>query len=315
MTVSRVLNNKGEISSATRERVQRIIGQLNYRPSAVARSLVTRQTETLGFILPDIANPFFPEVLRGADDLVSEQGYALLLYNTVEDQVRERKILDLLDETRVDGVILCSSRLSDDELKTFVQRFPASVLINRPTVDGAAGSVCIDSFYGAMRAVNHLLSAGRGRIGFLAGPPQSYSARQRAHGYQAALETNGKNVDPSFSVTCAPNEEAGFDATLELLRRHSDLNGLICFNDLVAVGAIQACANLEKQIPEDIAIVGFDDIRIASLMTPALTTLTVSKHDLGAKAAQLLLDYIKSGKRTSTVMMRPSLMVRASAPS
>ena len=175
-TVSRALNNKGEISSATLQRVREVIDRLDYRPSSIARGLATHHTRTIGLVVPDIANPFFADISRGADDLAHAAGYSLLLCNSVEDQDREADLLRILEQHAVDGVVLCSSRLSESALVELVRRHDAVVLINH-TIAGS-DSVCVDDARGAGLVVQHLMRSGRRRIALVAGPRSSFSSRR-----------------------------------------------------------------------------------------------------------------------------------------
>lgn len=314
MTVSRVINHKGEISLATRERVQRAIEQLGYRPNVVARSLTTQQTLTLGLMVPDITNPFFSEVVRGAEDTAWQAGYTLILCNAVEDPKREAASLQHLEDGRVDGMILCSTRLSNEVLTRSIERHPATVLVNRRLGECAAGCVEVDDVHGAMRAVHHLLSLERHRVGLLAGPSYSHSRDKRVRGYITALETTGHEVDDGRILACAPNEEGGYQSLKTLLEQYPETDGIFCYNDLVAIGALQACAELGVKVPDDLAVVGCDDIRIASLVTPTLTTLRVSQYDIGKNAVTMLLSHLKAETGTREVMLKPELVVRQSAP-
>lgn len=314
MTVSRVINNKGEITPATRERVEGVIERLAYRPSAVARSLSTNRTQTLGLVVPDITNPFFPEIVRGAEDTAMQRGYSLILCNTVEDLAREKMVLELLESKRVDGIVLCSARLPDAELLPFVKRQSAAVLFNRPALNSVSGSIQVDDVYGAMRAVHHLLASGRRQLGLLSGPSHSYSSLSRTKGFGMALEATGHPPDSAPHHPCAPTEEGGYKAALELLAAYPELDGLFCYNDLVALGVLRACAELARRVPEDVAVVGCDDIRLASLVKPSLTTLSVSKYDLGQRAVEMLFERIERGGEQEDIVVRPELIVRESAP-
>ncbi|MDQ3460450.1 MAG: LacI family transcriptional regulator [Deinococcota bacterium] len=314
MTVSRVLNRKGEISQSTRDRVQREIDRLGYRPSAVARGLATRRTQTIGLVIPDITNPFFPEIVRGAEDTAWQAGYTIVLCNTVEDHQREAAALERLEDNRVDGVVLCSARLADEALLPLIKRHGAAVLINRSAPSGVAGTLEIDDAHGAMRAVHHLLARGHGTIGLLAGPSDSYSGKRRLQGYTNALETTGGRIDPALIKACTPDEGGGTEAAKRLLERRPDLSALVCYNDLVAIGTLQACAELGVHVPGDLAVIGCDDIRLASLVSPSLTTLRVDKYDLGVQAVRMLLGRMEEGAAPHERLIKPELVVRASAP-
>lgn len=313
-TVSRVLNNKGEIKPETLARVRAVIERLDYHPSSIARGLATRHTLTLGFIVPDIANPFFADISRGADDVAQQAGFSLLLCNTAEDPIREADLLRKLEQRSVDGVVLCSSRLPERDLADLMKRHPAVVLVNRCLPGSSA--VCVDDAHGAGLLVRHLLRAGRRAIGCLAGPPVSYSSQERARGYAEALAAAGGHLAPALTIRCPSLDlEGGRHAARSLLAERPKTDAIVCHNDLVAVGALQACAELGRRVPDDVAVAGADDILLASLVTPALTTLRCDRHALGATAVRLLLDQLNGASDgCKTVVFQPELVVRASAP-
>jgi LacI family transcriptional regulator len=313
-TVSRVLNNKAEIKPETRRSVIEVIERLGYRPSSIARSLATNRTYTLGLVVPDIANPFWPEIARGIEDVAWERGYHVFLCNTTEAPQREEAVLQLLEDKRVDGVIVAGSRLPDERLRPLIDRHPAAVLVNRVLPGGHAGSVRIDVSHGASLATDHLLSRGRRCIALMAGPPTSQNSQGHKNGYTAALRASGRVVDQQLIIPSAPYREDGLQATKALLARRPDVDALYCYNDLIAIGAMQACAELGLYVPDDIAVAGNDDILLAGLVTPALTTLRVSKYDVGATAAQMLFDRIDGRIDRGEVIIKPELVVRASAP-
>ena len=303
MTVSRVINDKEGVSEATRARVQAIIEELGYRPSDIARGLATQRTGTLGLVMPDIANPFFSEIARGAEHVAYNAGYNIFLCNTEEDISRELDVLQSLEEKRVDGILVCSSRLEDCQLETALTNHPAVVLVNRRMENPKIklGLTLIDDHGGGKLATQHLLNIGHQKIGFLAGPPTSQSGRWRADGYYETLITTGIQPTPTWIRHCTPTIEGGRQGTQELLNQHPELTGLFCYNDLVAIGALQSCAELGRKVPDNIAIIGFDDIPFAALTTPALTTCHVPRHKLGAEAMRLLLDRINGSSNESCI--------------
>jgi LacI family transcriptional regulator len=313
-TVSRVLNDKDEISASTRKSVMRVIERLGYSPSGVARSLATNRTLTVGLVVPDITNPFFPDIARGVEDVAREQGYEMFLCNSVEDPGREERVLRALEDKRVDGTIICSSRLPHDRLFPRLRQQRAAVLVNRPAPPGLAGTVRVEDAEGTVQAVDHLLRSGRSVIGFLCGPPNSHSAKERARGFEKALSSGDHDLDPRLMRPCPPNPQGGYEAALALLSERPSIDGLVCYNDLVAVGALRACAELGLHVPADVAVVGCDDIMFAGLLSPALTTLRVPKYDIGASAARMLLDRIRGRRGESEVLLMPELVVRESAP-
>ena len=317
MTVSRVVNNKRDVSPATRQRVLKVIERLGYRPSGIARGLATRHTGTLGLVIPDVANPFFSDVARGAEHEAYAEGYNVFLCNTDEDPQREVAILQSLEDKLVDGVVLCSSRLDEGELRRVLARHPAVVLFNR-RLEGqgdGVGTVLLDDVRGGRVATQYLLDRGRRAVGLLAGPPASRSGRWRDQGYRAALAAAGLSYNPAWARHCSPVVDGGQEAARELLTAHPELNALFCYNDLVAVGALQACVELGRRVPEDVAVVGFDDIPLAALVTPPLTTCRVPRYELGVQAMRLLLDQIGGcPDECPEIVLRVELIVRASAP-
>jgi LacI family transcriptional regulator len=313
MTVSRVVNQKQDVSQATRQKVLQVIDALGYRPSGIARGLATNRTRTLGIVVPDIDNPFFSGVVRGAENQAYAEGYSVFLCNTEENQEREISVLASLEEKQVDGLLLCSSRLNEDDLETVIQRFPVLVLLSRELSHQEVGTLLINDLLGGEMAASHLIEKGHTAIGLISGPQISHSGQRRLRGYHLALSKNQIPYQPQWVSYCPPNVEGGYQATLGLLKQEPFLTALICHNDLVAVGALQACLELGYQVPEDIAIMGYDDILIASLVTPALTTIHVPRLDLGAKAMNLLLHQINQEEvESKKILINPELIVRDS---
>jgi LacI family transcriptional regulator len=319
MTVSRVVNHKDGISEATRQRIQGIIDRLGYRPSDIARSLATDRTGTIGLIVIDNANPFFSEVARGVEHIAHAEGYNVFLCNTEEDTQRELAVLRSLEEKRVDGLVLCSSRLADAELSAALANHPAVVLVNRCLDDARVGSIEVDDVKGGQLAGEHLIARGHKAIGMLAGPQNSYSGRQRTDGYRAALAAASLPYRPEWTRHCLPFVESGYRAAYDLLTAHPALTALFCYNDLSAVGALQACRALNRRVPDDLAVMGFDDIPLASWVTPTLTTCRLPMYDMGRQAMYLLLDHINRASREDEsferhIVIEPELVIRASAP-
>jgi LacI family transcriptional regulator len=315
MTVSRAINGKDGVSDTTRERIQTIIDRLGYRPSEIARSLVTDRTGTIGLVVIDNSNPFFSEVARGVEHEAYARGYNVFLCNTEEDIEREQTILRSLEEKRVDGIILCSPRLDENALCYALKRHSAVVLINRRVDEPRFGMLAMNDERGGQMAAAHLLSRGHRAIGFLTGPERSYSGQMRAKGYRSTLIEAGITPCSKWERHCLPVVESGREAAYDLLSSQPEISALFCYNDLSAVGALQACADLGRHVPDDLAIVGFDDIALASLVTPPLTTCRIPMYDLGNQAMRLLLEYIKGcGGNCTDIVIEPELIIRESAP-
>ena len=316
MTVSRVVNKKDGVSDETRQRVLEVVDTLGYRPSSIARGLVTKHTNTLGIVVPDIANPFFSSIARGAEQQAYAETYSVFVGNTDEEPKRERAILESLEDKRVDGILLCSSRLDEAELAEVVDRFPAVVLVSRKLDhDGCVGIILIADEFGGKIATQHLIRSGHRNIGLITGPQISHSTRGRFKGYQIALEQAGLPFNPDWVQYCSPVIEQGKETAYQLLEKNPELTALFCHNDLVAVGVLQACEQLGLDVPDDIAIVGFDDVDLAAIVSPALTTLRVDRSEIGRTAMRMLLSQIKDCSETpQEIVLQPELIVRESAP-
>jgi LacI family transcriptional regulator len=312
-TVSRVINDRPDVSDATRERVQKIIDEIGYRPSHIARSLATARTATIGLVVPDISNPFFSVLARGAEQVASERGFTVLLSSTAEDVSREVEVLHMLDERYVDGVIVCGFRQTDDLLRQALAQFKAVVLVNRKLEGRSFPAVLVDDVLGGYLVTQHLLEQGHTAIGFLTGPANSYSGARRLEGYYKALAEVDIEPDPDWIRHCTPTYIHGQEAAQKFVGAHPELTALFCHNDLVALGALRGCNELGLDVPEDMAVAGFDDIMMAGIVTPALTTCHVPREELGRLAALMLLDCIeKKVKDCGEVLVRPELTIRAS---
>lgn len=314
MTVSRVINEQSGVGKSTRWRVQETIKHLGYRPNGIARGLKASRSGTIGLLVPDIANPYFPEVVRGAEDVALKEGYNVFLNNTLEDAKREAVTLQLLEEKRVDGIIVFSPRLPSKKLFTLLKHHRAAVVVNHDAPTDLAGVVKTDDEAGIRLAVDHLLSAGRSHLGLLAGPSTSQASRERIRAFKKVLKYRGFEPKQNLIVPCAPYVEDGHSTARTLLSIRPRIDGLICFNDLVALGTLQACAELGLRVPDDVAVVGFDDIPFARFFTPSLTTLHVPKFDLGVNAMRLLIDRMEGRNKQMAIILRPELVVRASTP-
>lgn len=313
MTVSRVLNNKGEISESTRQRVLKIIEELDYRPSRIARSLATNRSYTVGVTIPDIANPYFAELVSAAQTVAWENDYNVILCNTQENHDRERDVLRLLEENRVDGVIIGATRLPDEDLLELLKKQRAVILINRDISLEGIGIVQVDELVGASKAVNHLLSKHR-HLGMLAGPPYSQSSRLRLQAYQDIQSKQGYDDNLKRVEHCSPDATGGYQATIQILTNFPEIEGLFCYNDLVAIGALQACLELNKKVPDDLAIVGYDDTYLASHVFPPLTTVHSHIKQIGKIAMEKLLQHIQGKSDNKKVVIEPQLIIRESAP-
>lgn len=319
MTVSRALNNKDGISHKTRAHVLEVIQRLGYRPSGVARSLVTRRTGTIGLIVPDVSNPYFSGIAHGVAEVANQNNLSVLLCDTEEESDQELEFLRVLEEKQVDGVIVAAPRHSGEKIVPQIARHQNVVVVNRVFSNfpdfNASGYVINDDCIGGRLATGHLLSRGHRRIGYLGGPRSSYGSQRRLLGYKAVLEEAGIPINEKYIVYCHPTVKGGLEAILELLKVDPKISAVFCFNDMVAIGALQATTQLGLKVPDDLAIVGYDDIPMASWVTPALTTLRAPFEEMGRLATRLLIDRFQDCTQgCGNIELQPELIVRASAP-
>ena len=314
MTVSRVMNNTGRISDETREYIRQVVDRMGYRPSRVARSLVTNKTFLIGLVVPDITNTFFSEIVHGVEDVAWEKGYSVLLANTNETPSREAAVLSQLQEAIVDGVIVCSSRLPDDDLIALISQYSAVVTINRPVPRHLASLVRIDPSAEPRwaRAAHYLLERGRERIAYLC--LQRSQIRGTLDEFLALFTEAGIDVNPDWYVSCIPTWESGYWHTHDLLTAYPEIDGIIGGNDLLALGALRAAKELGRSVPESLAITGADDILLAREIDPPLTTFTMPKRKIGVIAANLLFKRIEGNKEYEEIYYKEGLVIRQSTP-
>jgi LacI family transcriptional regulator len=313
-TVSRVINNKGEIRPETRQKVLEIIETLGYRPNPLARGLATNRTATIGVVVPDIGNPFFADVVRGAEDVAREHGFRIFLSNVDQDPDREETTTFAMEDMRVSGILICSPRLPDERLEAVLAKLERVVLINRDYVNGAVGAVRLDDLQAATTATLHSVQRGRKRIVLLAGRPGGPAFRTRLQGFREAMALAGREIDERQILYCTSNPEGGYDATCRALDGLPDTDALICFNDLVAIGAMRACTDRGVRVPDDVTVTGFGDTILARMVHPSLTTMHQPGRKLGAGAVELLIQHINGEQHEREVIVHSRLVIRESAP-
>jgi LacI family transcriptional regulator len=292
-TVSRVVNEKSEIADDTKARVLAAIDKLDYRPNALARGLVSGKTSTIGVVIPEISDPFFPEFVQGVESVARAEGYSVFLCNTDENADLELKSIEVLAANQVDGMILCGSYLSTEQLQDVSARYNIAIVTSR--TPRSAAVVSIPGRDGLEQITAHLIRLGHLRIGFVG--TDIPERQERYLGYASALQAAGLPVDPcDRASTRIVNVETARQSAIGLLTQRPGLTAVACYNDLAAVGVLQACRDLGRRVPDDLAITGFDDIPLASLVTPALTTIRVPRHSLGEKVMDLLLRVMAAGK-------------------
>ena len=315
-TISRVANHdpKLRIAPPTRLRIEALLRETEYRPNGVARGLKLRQTLVLAVVIPDITNPFFAALFRGVEDAASPHGYNVLLCNTDGSPARQRSHLQSLHARRVDGVIMASSFLKDPTVRWLRHQGIPYVLVNRFSDEGHDPFVGSDDLVGGRVATEHLIELGHRRIGHLAGKLTVSTGVMRRRGYLAALAERGLTADPRLVVESGYTEDGGAQAAERLLALPDPPPALFAVTDMTSVGAYAVARRMGVRIPEELAIVGYNDIPLATRMVPTLTTVHVPIHDFGAAAAHLLLEQIETGQPSRRrVIFNPELMVRGSS--
>ena len=311
-TVSRVVNKSHhKVNPATQERVLEVIRELDYRPNALAKGLLMKKTMTIGIIIPDISNPYYAEIVRGIQDVADQAGYAVTLHNTDKKQGGITRYIYLLREKSADGIIFSGGIIDGRETVSILRELRERVVvIGRHEVDFPA--VMVDNIGGASQAVQHLFDLGHRRIGFIGGPDGSTTALDRLEGYKNALVRNGIKFAPGLVKKGTWNPESGYLLGTELLQGKTRPTAIVAANDQMAFGVIKAAKVLELRVPEDLAVVGFDDIPLGSYFDPPLTTVKIPMHDLGAASMTTLLNLISGEPFEKTRLFRTTLQVRGS---
>jgi LacI family transcriptional regulator len=291
-TVSKVLNNSPEIASQTRERVLEAVQKLDFRPNSIARSLRVRRTLTLGLITDDVEGLFTTSMMRGVAEAASARGFSVFLCNSYGQATQEQKHLEVLIDKQVDGVILLSGyRVRERSAPALPINIPVLYLYQY-TRDIAAPCVIPDDKGGAILGMEHLLSLGYRRIGFLNGPPRYEATHHRLDGYRQALAAAGLPFDPALVRVGTWHEESGYELANELLTLPERPDALFCAADSLAVGARDALRDHGLSIPHDLAVIGFDDRPFAAHMRPPLTTVALPLYEMGRLAGDLLVTAI-----------------------
>ena len=293
-TASRVFSGNPRVRPANRDRVLDAARELNYHVDARARGLSLRRTGTIGFVLTNVGDPFFAEILLGAEDAAAVAGYDVLVSTTRADPARERDTLTLLREHRVDGAVLMDARQPPGDERILALSDFAIVLIDPLQSNPLLSSIGMDNQLGGRLAGEHLTGLGHRRLAYL-GRPGGDPNDHRLCGLSQAMATAG--LDPASIQTVVAEED--FDsaerATEALLRSSPDVTALVCYNDVMAVGALQGCRRLGRRIPDDVSIVGFDDILLARFLEPPLTTIRQPKYEIGYQAVVMVLDLLAKG--------------------
>ncbi len=313
-TVSRVLNMKQDVAEDLRRRVLAAVSELGYRRNGPARSLRTRAAMVLALVISDITNPFFTAVVRGVEDIAQLAGYSVVLANADEDVDKESRYLEVAAAEQMAGVLLTPASSKQSNIDVLLERNIPVVTIDRRLANAQVDSVTVNNRQAALSATEHLIGQGCERVGFVAGPVTITTGASRLAGYRAALRAAGRPEDPELVGYADFRTEGGYAATRQLLRSRNPLDGLVIANNLMTVGGMQAIAEAGLRVPDDIAVVGFDDANWATALRPPLTVVTQPTYDIGRIAAELLLRRIGGESfPPKRVVLRAELVERGSS--
>jgi LacI family transcriptional regulator len=309
-TVSRVLNESGYVSPELDQRVRQAIATLGYRRNALARNLRRNESLTVGVLIPDSSNPFFAEVAKGIEEICFSQGYTVVLCNTDENSQKAASYLSSLYQQRVAGfVVVTTEKLQEHIRQSLDDDFPI-VIVDRAVSNLDMDSVVSDNYGGARQAVEHLISLGHRRIGFVVGEKELETIRSRWSGAVDAMHGAGIGVDQRLvysKVDYLPG--SGYAATESLLSQHTPPTAIFAFNDLMALGVLNYAQSHGTAVPEQLSVVGFDDILIASYAVPSLTTIAQPKYELGRTVAEILLQRIQGHRGERVNLVLPTQLV------
>jgi LacI family transcriptional regulator len=309
-TVSLVIRNAPSVADATRKRVERSIKRLGYVYHRGAASLRTQHSHAVGLIISDITNPFFAEVTVAIEEHLATAGLVTLLGNTSEDGAKETRLLKSMTEFPADGILLCSALGQNDSREIRPSPVPTVAFARRLHGLDYAG---VDNMQGSILAVEHLAKLGNRRIAFIGGNPKTTAGQERMEGYQRALNRLAIPFDPELVIPCAPTRRCGSQGLQQLLTVTDPPTAAVCYNDVVALGAMEALQNFGIRPGKDFGVVGFNNVPDAAQSLPGLTTVDTSARELGRTAAELLLKRIEQpNSPIRTVILQPRLIVRQS---
>jgi LacI family transcriptional regulator len=315
-TVSRALNadTRALVNEETAERVMRAAEELGYRPNPIARGLKTNRSYTIGVLIPDITNPLFPPILRGIEDRLDDAGYTPLIVNTDNDAQREHTHLEAMLARQVDGVISATARLDRELLGDVTAAGTPLVLVNRSLEDGSVPSVAVDDREGIRLAVEHIAGLGHTRIGHVSGPQNTSTGHRRYLGFVEAMHSAGLEVDDAqVRLSNWFTEAEGARVCGELLDAAGDLTAIVAANDLLAIGCYDTIEARGLRCPDDISIVGFNDMPFVDRLRPPLSTVRIPHREIGSVAAELMLERLTDESQGAReILLEPTLVVRGS---
>lgn len=295
------------------EKILKTAEEMDYQPNSLARGLITRQSYTIGLVLPDITNPFFPAVARGVEDVAHRNGYNVVLCNTDGDPRKEAEYLRVLRSKQVDGVIFTTSQVSTKHVEHLLASGIPVVFADR-RMKMKTDLVTVDNVEGAYMATHHLINIGHFAIGLITGPQNVTTGMERIEGYKRAFLEHGIKLRNDLILEGDYRQHSGYQGAKSLMRLKNPPTAIFACNDLMAIGVLDAMEEDGIRVPEDVAVVGYDDTLLASVVRPRLTTVAQPKYEMGAIACELLLDRIREkGRPVQQIVLKPQLIIRESS--
>lgn len=310
-TVSKVINGKDQyISEATRQKILEIVEREGYIPNGIAKSLKMRKTKTIGIIMPDVMNLFFSELARGAEDAAEKRGYSVILCNTDNRESKEEKYLNILQEKMVDGIIMTAAEASMN--KSVKRSKTPMVLVDRDIeLDKPVGRITVNNEEGAFMATKFLIERGCKNIGFISSEKKNKPSAERLEGYKRALKEHKLDIDEKKIFLENFTIDSGYKGVISLLEK-TKVDGIFCGNDLIAFGAIKGLKEKKVKIPEEVKIIGFDDISMSQFIDPPLTTIKQPIYQLGEEAVKMLVAIIEKQDTDMNKVLKTELIERGS---
>ncbi|MGE7635963.1 LacI family DNA-binding transcriptional regulator [Bacillus paramycoides] len=310
-TVSKVINQTGNISERTRRKVHQVMDELNYHPSVVASALTGKQTKMIGLLIPDISNPFFAEVARSIEDRSYELGFHVMICNTDNDAQKEKKYLSLLTRQRIDGLIIASAFRNASLLENMVKQDVPVSLIASEILNLPVNTVTVDDYKGAYLATSYFLSLHHRKIAIITEDAKSNQLRLRA--FKDVMQEEGIIVPSDYIVKTEATIQKGYESAQQLLRLQERPTAIFACNDLLAIGVMKAAKRVGLNVPEDLSIIGFDNTVLSTTTTPMLTTIAQPMKQMGTKVVELLVEEMKHPKLCKEhLLLTPELIIRQS---
>ena len=310
-TASRAINNKPDINIKTKKLVLKIAKELGYIRNAAAVALRTKKTGTVGVVIEDNRNPFYAEVLNGMEVAAREKNYHIIFANTQRDYKKEEEAINLLLAKRVDGLLIAPVQDRDDDIKNLIEANIPFVIVGRDFENIELDAVYNDEVKGGFLATEYLIKKGHKSIALIDGFLHKSPAKGRLEGYKKALKKYGISMDDALVSVGDIDVKDGYERTKQLFEKELDFTAIFAYNDMMAFGAMQAIREKGLRIPEDIGLIGYDDIPFCSLMDPALTTIRLKKQELGIESVKLLLSHINGNrKKPKKIMLDVDIIAR-----